>query len=144
MVMYIRSHKLVYRKDPHRLLQYIARSTYVEAIYKVIQERDVVLQDARERLMQTQQRLKNSYDSAYRELKFEVGVWVWLKLHPIGNCLCQNKNITNFYQRFFSFFKEWPRKARSLTNFGFLWTLEYMIHSLFPSSNNIKGLHQLK
>lgn len=103
--MHIRSHKLVYGKDPHRLLQYIARSTYVEAIYKMIQERDVVLQDARERLMQTQQRLKNSYESAYRELNFEVGVWVWLKLHRIDNFLCQNKNITNFYQRFFSFFK---------------------------------------
>ena len=74
--------RLVYGREPPRLLSYSAGSTRVEAVDQALQERDAILTAARDRLLQAQQRMKNTYDSGHRELSFAVGEWVWLQLEP--------------------------------------------------------------
>lgn len=63
--------------EPPWLLSYLAGSTRIEAVDKVLQGRDAVLQDARDRLLQAQQRMKNTNDSGH-ELTFVVGAWCLL------------------------------------------------------------------
>ncbi|KAJ1400267.1 Retrotransposon gag domain [Sesbania bispinosa] len=68
------------RKDFH----WKAGSTRLEAVDKALQERDAVLRDARDRLMQAQQRMKLTYDSNHRELTFAVGDWVLAKVGSVA------------------------------------------------------------
>ncbi|KAG8489288.1 hypothetical protein CXB51_017334 [Gossypium anomalum] len=68
------------RQDPPRLLSYSAGSTRIEAVDKALQDRDALLQNAQNRLLQAKQRMKNTYDLGHRELNFKVGEWVWLQL----------------------------------------------------------------
>jgi hypothetical protein len=53
----------------------------VPAVEHLITDRDAFFQDVRARLLQAQQRDKLYYDSKHREVTFDVGQWVWLRLH---------------------------------------------------------------
>ncbi|KAG6490402.1 hypothetical protein ZIOFF_051698 [Zingiber officinale] len=74
--------QLVYGRVPPRLLSYSGGSTCVAAVDHALMERDEVLQVARARLLQSQQRTKLAFDSSHRELSCAVGDWVWLRLQP--------------------------------------------------------------
>jgi hypothetical protein len=46
----------------------------------LLRDRDVILTEARQHLIQAQQLTRKYYDANHRELEFEVGAWVWLRL----------------------------------------------------------------
>jgi hypothetical protein len=50
------------------------------AVQQQLQDRDEFLVEARERLEQAQQHYKDFYDRKHRELEFQAGDWVWLRL----------------------------------------------------------------
>nr|AAL82656.1 retrotransposon protein, putative, unclassified [Oryza sativa Japonica Group]AAM18147.1 Putative gag-pol polyprotein [Oryza sativa Japonica Group] len=72
--------KLVYGRDPPSIRAYDASELRVAAVAQSIEERDAFLADVRLRLEQAQQYAKRYYDQKHREVSFEVGAWVWLRV----------------------------------------------------------------
>lgn len=56
-------------------------STHLQAVDQLLLERDQLLADIRDRLLLAQQHHKQHYDAKHRDLHFDVGHWVWLRLH---------------------------------------------------------------
>ena len=73
--------RIVYGRDPPSMRTYEPGESRVPAVEHLITDRDAFLQDVRDRLLQAQQRDKLYYDSKHREVAFDVGQWVWLRLH---------------------------------------------------------------
>ena len=72
--------EVVYGHSPPPLLAYKAGSAQTDAVDGLLRDRDEVLAEIRERLLQAQQISKKYYDASHRELEFAVGDWVWLRL----------------------------------------------------------------
>jgi hypothetical protein len=72
--------RIVYGRDPPTMHTYEPGESRVPAVEHLITDRDAFLQDVRARLLQAQQRHKLYYDK-HRELTFDVGQSVWLRLH---------------------------------------------------------------
>jgi hypothetical protein len=53
----------------------------VAALDKQLLQRDTFLAEIRERLLQAQDHMKNAHDKSHRDVQFEAGDWVLLRLH---------------------------------------------------------------
>ena len=53
----------------------------VTALDKQLKERDVFLQEIRDRLLAAQMTMKQYYDKGHRDVVLQVGDWAWLRLH---------------------------------------------------------------
>jgi len=72
---------VVYGRPPPTLLSYEPGVAQVVALDRQLLERDAFLADIRERLLQAQDYMKEHHDKTHRRVEFEVGDWVWLRLH---------------------------------------------------------------
>lgn len=74
--------QVVYGREPPRLLSYVPGATKVDAVDQALINRDEMLETIRQRLSQAQHHMKAVYDQGHRDLEFELGSWVWLRIHP--------------------------------------------------------------
>jgi len=74
--------ELVYGRPAPSLLSYIPGTARVEAVGQQLEARDVLLQQARFKLSQAQNRMKKVYDKGHKEREFQMGDLVYVKLHP--------------------------------------------------------------
>ncbi|XP_044431667.1 uncharacterized protein [Triticum aestivum] len=72
--------KLVYGRDPPTIRSYEPGDTRVAAVARSMAERDELLADVRYRLQQAQAVYKSYYDRRHRDIRHDVGDWVWLRL----------------------------------------------------------------
>jgi len=72
--------QVVYGRPPPALLQYTAHAAQTSTVDTLLQDRDAFISDVRERLQQAQEYAKRHYDANHRDLTFDVGDWVWLRL----------------------------------------------------------------
>ena len=72
--------EVVYGRPPPAILSYTAGSARTDTMDGLLRERDEVLAEIRERLLQAQQLSKKFYDTSHRDREFAVGDWVWLRL----------------------------------------------------------------
>jgi transposase InsO family protein len=72
--------ELVYGRPPPPLLSHAPGSEASEEASQLLRDRDSFLADIRERLLQPRNYAKHYYDRHHRELEFDVGDWVWLRL----------------------------------------------------------------
>ena len=56
----------------------------------MLRDRDAFLEEVRKRLLQAQQYAKRHYDEHHREVEFDVGAWVLLRL-VIGSSLSSGR-----------------------------------------------------
>jgi hypothetical protein len=80
--------EVVYGWPPPAMLPYKAGSARMDTVDSLLQDRDEVLAEVREQLLQAQQLSKKYYDVSHRDLEYAVGDWVWLRLlHRIAQSL---------------------------------------------------------
>jgi hypothetical protein len=72
--------EVVCSRPSQPILPYRSGLTRTEAAAALLRDRDDILAEARQRLIQAQQLAKKYYDANHRELEFDVGAWVWLQL----------------------------------------------------------------
>ena len=72
---------MVYGRDAPALPGYSFGEAKLASVETALRERAEFLVQVREHLLQAQQRSKHYYDANHRELSFEIGDWVWLRLH---------------------------------------------------------------
>jgi len=73
--------RVVYGRDPPSLRSYDPVEIRVAAVAQNMAERDAFIEEVRLRLEQDQAVTKATYDCSHRPLSFDVGDWVWLRLH---------------------------------------------------------------
>ena len=65
--------EVVYGRQPLSMASYQPGVARVTALDKQLQDRDVFLQEIRERLLHVQDHMKQYYDQAHRDMKLEIG-----------------------------------------------------------------------
>ena len=71
---------VVYGRPPPPLLAYRTGSARTEAVDGLLRDRDEVLAEICERLLQAQQLSMKYYNASHHDLELAVGDWVWLRL----------------------------------------------------------------
>lgn len=74
--------QMVYGRDPPTVVPYKVDSTQNFEVEGMLLEREKFLCSIRKNLLRAQERMKNNADKRRRELEFEVGSKVYLKLRP--------------------------------------------------------------
>nr|GEV04413.1 Ty3/gypsy retrotransposon protein [Tanacetum cinerariifolium] len=74
--------KVLYGRDPPRIIPYEVSSTATFEVDHYLQERDKILEELRKNLLKVQQTMKNKADGHRRWESFVVGDYVFLKLRP--------------------------------------------------------------
>lgn len=72
----------MYGREPPVLLQYEKGSTSVWVLEQQLQERDLILEELKDQLPQAQMQIKNLADAKRRDVQFQEGDLVYLKLWP--------------------------------------------------------------
>jgi hypothetical protein len=72
--------KVVYGHDPPSMCAYTLGEAHLLAVHKQLTDRDEFLAKIRDRLELAQQYYNMHYDRKHREVEFQVGQWVWLRL----------------------------------------------------------------
>jgi hypothetical protein len=73
--------QVVYGRPPPPLISYTAGHAKVHALDRQLVDCDVFIQEIRERLWHAHDLMKQHYDAGHHDISFEVGEWVWLRLH---------------------------------------------------------------
>lgn len=74
--------EVVYGRQPPKLLRFLSNETKVAAVALELKDRDEALNQLKLHLLKAQQQMQSYANKKRRDLKFEVGEWVFLKLRP--------------------------------------------------------------
>ena len=74
--------KAVYGRDPPPLFRFGVQSTTVASLEQQLHERDVILEELKEHLSRAQAKMKLAVDGHRRDVQFEEGDLVYIKLRP--------------------------------------------------------------
>lgn len=74
--------KGLYGRDPPQLLKGTTVPSAVEEVTRLTQERDTILHDLNSNLVKAQNQMQIQVNKHHRDISFDVGDWVYLKLQP--------------------------------------------------------------
>ncbi|WVZ80358.1 hypothetical protein U9M48_027839 [Paspalum notatum var. saurae] len=97
--------RVVYGRDPPSIRSYDHGDCRVAAVAQTMAERDEFLADVRARLLQAQDVAKRSYDRHHRELSFQVGDWVWLRIRHRSPASLAGTSKGKLWPHFYGLYK---------------------------------------
>jgi hypothetical protein len=97
--------KVVYGRDPPYICSYTPGEAQLPAVHQELVDHDEFLAEIRERLKLAQQCYKSYYDRGHRDMEFEVGQWVWLRLLQRSVASLPAQSHSKLGPRFFGPFK---------------------------------------
>ncbi|KAF9679018.1 hypothetical protein SADUNF_Sadunf07G0096400 [Salix dunnii] len=97
--------EVVYGVPPPSMLSYVPGTTKVQAVDDHLKTRDAILRDLRNNLLLSQNRMKCRADQSRREVVFEVGDMVFLKLQPYRQSTVAFRSSLKLAPRFFGPYK---------------------------------------
>ncbi|GAU13119.1 hypothetical protein TSUD_174190 [Trifolium subterraneum] len=74
--------EVVYGRQAPKLTRFLSNETKVAAVALELKDRDEALSQLKLHLLRAQQQMKKYADKSRRDINFEVGEWVFLKLRP--------------------------------------------------------------
>jgi hypothetical protein len=74
--------EIVYGRKPPPLLRFLSNETKVDAVALELADRDEALKQLKEHLLRAQEQMARYANQKRKDLCFEVGEWVFLKLRP--------------------------------------------------------------
>lgn len=75
-------YEVTFGRKPFNFPDYLAGSSQIATVDDMLTNRDEVLQSIRKKLLKAQESMKQQADAKRRELSFQIGDWVLLKLRP--------------------------------------------------------------
>ncbi|XP_038973404.1 uncharacterized protein LOC103699041 [Phoenix dactylifera] len=95
----------VYGTPPPHLLAYVPGTARVQAVEEYLQDRDTLLRDLRRNLCLAQERMTSHANQHRREVSFEVGDYVYLKLQPYRQTTVAFRGSLKLSPRFYGPFQ---------------------------------------
>lgn len=95
----------VYGRLPPPLLRHSSTEDTPPGLHQLMIERDAVLADLKHHLTHTQARMKHFADAKRREVQYEVGEFVFVKLQPYRQHSVQLRRFQKHAMRYFGPFK---------------------------------------
>ena len=75
-------YEITFGRKPFSFLDYITGSSKLDAVDDILKHREEVFLCIRQKLLKAQDAMKRTADAKRREVEYEVGNWVLLKLRP--------------------------------------------------------------
>ncbi|GKC33355.1 transposon ty3-G gag-pol polyprotein [Tanacetum coccineum] len=102
---YIKGEVATVTRLPPKLVPYIRGTTKVQEVDEYLCDRDEVLRQLRNNLLASQNRMKVNADRHHRELEFNVGDLVYIKLQPYRQSSVVSRYSAKLAPRFFGPYK---------------------------------------
>ncbi|KAL4575440.1 hypothetical protein LXL04_022283 [Taraxacum kok-saghyz] len=74
--------EIVYGRPPPTIFRYAPEEIKCEAVQQELQDRDEAIKQLKYHLLRAQSQMKSTPDKHRRDVEFQVGEWVFLKLRP--------------------------------------------------------------
>lgn len=93
--------QIIFGKPPPSIPEYLAGTSQVASCDSLLSSREDVISLLRQNLLKAQKRMKKNEDLKRRELSFEVGSWVYVKLQPYRQSSVSGAKFHKLFKRFY-------------------------------------------
>lgn len=97
--------EIVYDRPPPTIQRYIAGSTNLEALETSLTSRDDILRTLKTNWEKAQRQMKKNADGQRRDISFDIGDWVYIKLQPYRHTSVENRTHPKLSKRFYGPYK---------------------------------------
>ena len=97
--------KALYGRDPPTLIKGCTFTSKIDAVNQLLVARDVVLQELKQNLLKAQNLMKAQANKHKRQIDFEVGDWVFLKLQPYKRRSLARRPVAKLSPKFYGPYK---------------------------------------